>query len=381
MQEEIPKSDNFVDKETILGLASQLSFTTDDGNGPKSSVLKQVEDIGVVTGTDNLPSCYIVNYEDSGFIIMPADNRLTPVLAHSETGKFAIAGELPPGVSEWLEETAAYVSYIRESDEEQTGNVADAWNPISVQRIIIGGGGNDEFEPDWGQCPQNELVGPLLTTAWHQRDGFNNLLQYGGCNTDKTNGRYPAGCVAIAVAQVMRYHEFPTTSYFWIFMLDRTGTDEASRLVSDIGTALGTEYSCEKSNAETSKVPEILKNRFGYSSAVYDHFNVDIVTANLKQRRPVILSGARKEYALGLPYRGDGHAWVCDGYKKNIQCEYDLNGRFNGNYTMSTWLYMNWGWNIDNTNYNGWYSWNSWDTNDGEYNFNYTKKMVYNIKP
>ena len=46
-----------------------------------------------------------------------------------------------------------------------------------------------------------EKVGPLLTTAWHQDAPFNN-------HTPIINGEHaPAGCVPIAIAQVVNYHQ------------------------------------------------------------------------------------------------------------------------------------------------------------------------------
>jgi len=372
------ENNNFVDRKTIYELVSQLTFTSDDGNGLKSSKQKRVENMEPVTGSDGLASCYIVNYEDDGFLIMAADNRMMPVLAYSNTGNFETTDdELPPGVALWLEETAAYVSEVRKSDKEQTGNVVDAWNPVSIQRII-GGGGNDEFEPDWwGNCPQDEIVSPLLTTNWHQGEGFNELMQYAGCSITN-NGKYPAGCVAIAMAQTMRYHRYPAT-YFWNLMSNNEGSNEASRLVATAGISVGMGYSCDGSGAKSENIPNSLKNSFGYSSANYGDFNVDRVITDLNQGRPVILSGARKEYAVGIPYRGKGHAWVCDGYRRSYYCEYNLAGNFNGNYTVTTYLHMNWGWG--NSSYNTWYIYGDWSSKDGEFNYNYDKKMVYNIKP
>lgn len=59
-------------------------------------------------------------------------------------------------------------------------------------------------------------VGPLLDSNWHQNAPFNNL-----CPIWPGDGeRSFAGCVAIAMAQIMKYHEWPvqgegSSFYFW----------------------------------------------------------------------------------------------------------------------------------------------------------------------
>lgn len=50
-----------------------------------------------------------------------------------------------------------------------------------------------------------DYVRPMLTTKWHQQSPF----------SDRTPGNYPAGCVAIAVAQIMAYHEYPRDYCNW----------------------------------------------------------------------------------------------------------------------------------------------------------------------
>lgn len=50
-----------------------------------------------------------------------------------------------------------------------------------------------------GYNSNNRKVGPLMNTKWGQEGGYSALCP----------NEYPAGCVAIAMAQIEKYHEWP----------------------------------------------------------------------------------------------------------------------------------------------------------------------------
>ncbi len=54
-----------------------------------------------------------------------------------------------------------------------------------------------------------EKIGPLLTTAWHQDAPFNNYAPITRWSVFHEWQKSPAGCVPIAMAQIMAYHKFP----------------------------------------------------------------------------------------------------------------------------------------------------------------------------
>ncbi len=75
--------------------------------------------------------------------------------------------------------------------------------PEEFDAYVASGG----FAPMSGQ-------GPLLTTNWHQGEPYNNYCPMGD------GGRCLVGCVALAAAQVMRYHRWPVLGkgdhdYMW----------------------------------------------------------------------------------------------------------------------------------------------------------------------
>src|SRR5690606_36004508 len=106
------------------------------------------------------------------------------------------------------------------------------------------------------------------------------------------NKAYP-GCVATATAQIMKYHQFPY-NYNWSDMPNLYGTTTTAGLMRDIGTAVNMNYTCDGSKANTrTEVASAFKNNFGYSSATYADYNLQIVRSELNYNRPVVLRGDR----------------------------------------------------------------------------------------
>ncbi|HBH24194.1 MAG TPA: hypothetical protein DDY13_12320 [Cytophagales bacterium] len=378
---EIQQTENFVSLDEASGIATVIEYPL--SSNPKdvnlrakgnTSKFKEIEKILSVPDSEGNPSYYIVNYKDDGFIMISADNRINPIRAYSLTEKFPMESEeLPSGLVGWLAESSDMISEIRVLDEEQTQSVAKAWNPCEIQKTIRRIDPDDDCGGNGGGCEnQYTTIGPLLQTTWGQGTGYNNLVPHTGCS-NYSNGRAPTGCVATAMAQIMKFHEFPN-NYNWDNMPNGYGTNETSRLMRDIGAAVNMKYGCSGSSANTKdEVASSFRNDFGYSSASYSGFNRDIVKQQLRWNRPVILRGGRKSgWWIFATYK-DGHAWVCDGYRSSTIYSEDCSMGWGYLY-----LHMNWGW-TQYSRLNGWFAYNNW--NPGNYTFNYKKGMVYNIKP
>lgn len=208
-----------------------------------------------------------------------------------------------------------------------------------------------------------------MNTTWNQGCGYNDLLD--ACTTGGSCGRVWTGCVATATAQVMRYWEHPN-SYNWSIMLNTTGSTETSRLMQDVGDAVNMDYGCDGSGAYTSDARNALVNTFGYSTyASYVDYNTTTLVRQLKTwNRPVILRGEGS----------GGHAWVCDGYRRNKITTIHNPGTYYEyeTYTYSPlYLWMNWGWGPFGGN--GWFLYNNFTP--GSNNFNSDRKMIINIPP
>lgn len=199
---------------------------------------------------------------------------------------------------------------------------------------------------------------------------YNSALDDCGCTDTYLYGKPYAGCVAIAMVQVMNYHKKPQWVN-WSVATSATGFGYAD-VIKDAGLVIGTRYGCGGSSADTGNVPNALKSRFGYASADFrDGFSSEIVKDNIRRNMPVILAGNKKNGWSWIGGYGPGHAWVCDGYRTLENC-----------HARALYLHMNWGWGdkVFNSS-NGYYGVGEWwkSRTGGHYSEN--QRMVYNIKP
>lgn len=257
---------------------------------------------------------YVFNY-DNGFVITTADDRLPAILGYSNQGEFNYE-KIPLNMRNWLkgyeDEISAYLPVAPESD-------AAFRNRKSVSR---------------------KPIEPLLKTKWDQDAPYNN-------DCPKINGvTSVTGCVATAVAQLMKFHEWPEkptgsangvtfkgTTYDWKNMLNEyekghyssTQASAVAKLMRQVGAAVDMQYSPYSSGAYDYNVQLALPKYFGYSEGLTFYWKdytpmkdwCDIVYNELSEGRPLYYSGASSE---------GGHAFVCDGYSEN---EY---------------FHFNWGW-------------------------------------
>jgi len=318
-------------------------------------------------GGNNLTALHIFNFAEGGFVILSADKRTQAVLAFSEGNSFGFKGGLPTGISLWVGEMISLVEATRKED-------------LPLQKTYEAE--IDQFIELFGRKRPPDT----LKTLWAQQMGFNNFmpkLDYCGTSSypalpPENKGRAYTGCVATAMAQIMRYYEYPK-KYDYSIMPEvvntanvvSKGTNEAALLIFDISSSLPVDPECEATGAAANIVDIVktFKNNFNYSPTV-DHRVFDFQTAKheIANGRPVILTGFWSQ-SNWLP--GKGHAWVADGCFDTADQE-----KRNGNGSIAL-LHMNWGWG--NSGYNGWYYSETWAP--GSYNHQYRKEMVVGIQP
>ncbi len=316
---------------------------------------------GAGMGTDGLePAYYVYNYgKDGGFVIVAGDDCLPAVLAFSEQGTFE-PKELPSQVSAWLD---GYKATIRAS---RAGTDWPVPAPELGKEIVID-------------------VQPLLKSRWNQAKPYNNLCPSAG------GERAATGCAATAIAQIMKYHQWPDRGmgsnthlgqyvdfsqsvYEWEKMRDTyvEGTyseDEAqavAKLMSDVGNAVWMQYDYA-SAAQNAHIYRALYTHFKYSKKAQYVLRNTMTTAEWKRLirqeleagRPVYYSGLSDDLTMG-------HAFVCDGIDQT------------GNY-----LHFNWGWS---GNCDGFYYLNMLNPPNpgiggGQGNFNADHTVIIGIEP
>lgn len=368
-------SADFVSADEATTIAEAIQFgsteaTTADGKATTRSagLNKEVQSVTPVPDASGVTAFYVINYKGGGFMLLAADKRVNPVLAVSETSTFPVNESLyPEGLVEWMTGAKSYVQRVRLKQTLLSEEMSAAWESSSIQKMAIPPKDSEMTPGDEGggsgTCKDYyEAVEPLITTKWNQRNGYNALAPSLGCDG---NGKAPAGCIAVAMAQIMKYHKFPRF-YNWNAMPDNYATTETAKLMKDIGDAVSMKYGCKGSSSTIFKAVKGF-SRFGYT-AEWANFSPKTVIRELKAGRPVILRGGRDQ-GIFMIYV-DGHEWVCDGWRKIVTYN---NCKRNAN----EGLHMNWGWS--GNYYDGWYTFHDWRPG-GEIH-NYDKMMIYNIKP
>ncbi|MDR1407695.1 MAG: C10 family peptidase [Tannerella sp.] len=283
---------------------------------------------------------HIINFDDDdGFVLVSADDRMEPVLAYSEEGYFDDDYDnMPYGLQLWLDECRETVQYLRENEEPQIDEITVLWNKL-VEPASISIRGEQPSEPP---CTDYELtIFQLLTTTWGQGTGYNSALNSIICNGSLVKPE--AGCVPVAVAQILKYHQKPT-SYNWSAMVNTFGTTETQLLIANIHTYINATspitYACDGTGVNGNyNIANLFTNYFGYANAFQGTYSSQSVKAHIVAQRPVILMASESS--------GKGHVWVCDGVSEYQPCA--LGGHGTAGYIT---FHMNWGWDGQ---FDGWY--------------------------
>lgn len=357
----------------LLLIASNYSMFDKLGKLKSSSEKKEVTEVFSLKheGQDYL---HVVNYQNSGFAIVSASKKEFPILAYSDNGEFILDENMPSDLAMWLEATMENIKIIHEKNLTPPSAVNKEWKKYST----LGDNNSttkafeDPYDPD--DCTmQLTQRGPYLSTSWSQGCGYNDfcpLISGGPC------GRSQVGCVAVAMGQIIRYHEYPSI-YDYSLMEDSYATSETALLLSDCGVAINMDYGATESGADGGRIDNVLKDVFGYSSAsdgTYALNSYNTVTSNLNQGWPLVLMGCREKnsiFGITLGYE-KCHAWVCDGYRSSyFPCSGSTHLQF----------HMNWGWS---PTYNGWFGFNTWAvtmSNGTVRNYKYSNEYIFNIHP
>ena len=290
------------------------------------------------------PQYYIFNNPDGGWVIIAADDRVNPIIGYSNEGTFS-QENMPRNLEQWMEAVAATIDEVRQNGD----GVAS--------------------RPEWAAThrsdPDAQKV-EIKTALWDQSAPFNNLCPI----VTGENIRSVTGCVATAMAIIMRHNRWPahgkgqiggyTTEtaktyiapytideheYIWDYMPMNNSVGagwsaeqkfQVAQLIHDCGVAVQMDYTSEASAAQSSDMIKALQKNMSYSqsSALISRssYNLDEWYAILKRE----IDAGRVVYYSGEGASG-GHAFVCDGYDTDgskLHINWGWSGTCNGFYTL-----------------------------------------------
>ena len=279
-----------VDEQKARQLASDF-LSNMSPHGTRSGNVELTRAVtGVADGND--AAIYVFN-SDNSFVIISADDRTPAVLGYSDHGAYDMK-KAPDGLKAML-----------------------GWFQASVRN----------YSTTRGEVSKHAAIKPLLTTKWNQHSPYNLLCPYDAEN----DALSVTGCVATAMAQIMKYHEYPS-AYDWSLMKDEydsgdesAAAQEVAKVMKDAGASVYMEYSAIVSSANVDGISEAFRNTFGYSISTElvsrAYFTAqewdELIYSNLENKMPVYYSGTAididdsKGYLQGVEA---GHGFVVDGY-------------------------------------------------------------------
>lgn len=298
-----------------------------------------------ISDSVGIAELYVFANPEGGFVIVSADDCALPILGYSAKSDFLVP--LPSNVQDWLNGYAWEIRQLVQHAVQPSQQVTAEWKHYR--------------EAETTKTTLTTVVAPLLTTTWSQGTYYNNL-----CPIDASTNQHTAtGCVATAMAQVMKYWNHPVqgmgaesynhptygmqsanfgaATYDWANMpnaLNATSTSQqvqaVATLMYHVGVSIVTNYGLSSSGGSAADivsragltypcVENALRQYFDYHPQLFgarlngmgDDLWKAMLRTELDSARPVVYSG----FDLS-----GGHCFVCDGY--------DSQDRF----------HFNWGW-------------------------------------
>ncbi len=285
-----------------------------------------------------------------GFVIIGGDETARTILGYSDNGTFDYA-TAPENLKWWLSQYEQQISAAIKNGSTTAAAKGGMGGVKSIARANIE---------------------PLCSTRWDQNAPYNTAIPKILNNSYDSNGAFATGCVATAMAQIMKKYNFPThgtgsygydidygsagiitfqadfanTTYDWANMNNSyaynviSGGEQGpyeqavATLMYHCGVAADMLYGQiggTGSSASSHTAAQGMINYFGYDKGMsYEEraFYTDddweeMIYAELAAGRPVLYSGRTS--------LNQGHAFVCDGYQAAGNL-FHINWGWSGNY-------------------------------------------------
>ncbi|MBR4391266.1 MAG: C10 family peptidase [Bacteroidales bacterium] len=324
---------------------------------------------------------YVYNVGQEGYVVVSGDDYYRPIIGYSKSDPFDPTN---PGL-------AYYLRTIQSGRNKLTGtpspDIAAEWEMVMNEgRLMSKNGGR--------------MVDVLVQTRWNQNYPYNAMCPAfaGG-----PGGHFYVGCVATAMAQIMKYWNHPlqgqgshtytseahpytaqhpvnipaitstanfgATTYDWDNMPNSVSSSSPAEQINAVATlsfhcavAVDMDWDYDGSGSNSQLASQRISQYFRYSNAAsYQrraNFSAPVWAQKVKESLdmgwPLLYSGVEE----GAPY---GHAFVLDGYDDN-----DM-------------YHFNWGWSGSGDD---WFTFETQDYHVGDGAvFNFAPAEVYNNTP
>ncbi len=296
-----------------------------------------------VVTKDNRTSCFVFNI-NKGFIVIAGDDAVFPVFAYSFDHNYT-GTNFPEGFKNLMEDYTAQVEYAIDREAVASEKIKLVWEKYLSESFVS----------------EKSVIGiePLLSTTWGQGCYYNTAFpeeEQGQC------GHLFTGCVATAMAQIMKYYNYPesgtgsfgyntsygyveadfeNTVYNWSEMENHLADENeaVATLMFHSAISLSSQFFPEGTGAYDTTVPGALFKYFKYKSDAQflfrDEYAGDwkaLLRSELDEHRPVLYGGVAELKTLY------GHSLVCDGYQDTafFHFNWGSGGNYDGYFYLDT---------------------------------------------
>ena len=290
-------------------------------------------------------SYYVVNFE-SGWVVVPANDAMVPVLGYNLSGSFPAIENQIDNFHSWMQTYVDQVNFIRENNLEAEDNVVERWNTYSTST------------PTTLNLKGDRDIDPLLTNTWNQDSPYNAMCPE---DEDGSGGHVYVGCVATAMSMIMHYWRYPlqgsgSNSYYhypygtisanfgeanynWDGMTDEIDDKfvwEIAEIGFHAGVGVDMMYAPDGSGAYSDEVPYAMINYFNYQSITQYMEKSGYPIATWEGMIQTELDNLRPLYYSGRTSDNSGHAFVLDGYQgmNYYHFNFGWSGSGNGFYSL-----------------------------------------------
>lgn len=264
----------------------------------------------------------------SGFVIVSAEDAGHPIIGYSTESAFVKPSATEnPNFYFWMEKRKKEIEFMRNNNIQADSEIKNEWTGYSTNK----------FSP-----PSVNTVTPLCQAIWDQGSPYNGMCP----------GNSYTGCVATAMAIIMKYWSYPAqgngqssyasaygtlsanygaTTYNWANMPVPYGSgSDVAKIMYHCGVSVEMMYSPSGSGAYVcDPVPSAenaYKTYFKYDPGLHCADQTAYTTSAWIQLLESELNAGRPFNYQGVDPVQGGHVWVCDGF--------DASNNF----------HMNWGW-------------------------------------
>ena len=320
-------------------------------------------------GVNGLVDYYVFNVAPNGFVMISGDDNVIPVLAYSTESNFH--GNANSPIQHWLRKASGRMdSVINRRVHIISLKTKALWDTYKSGNLNSAPPVNTTLQPS---------VAPLVATTWNQYPLYNDLCPYNPADEEQC----VTGCVATAMAQVMKYWDYPpigvgsysyndninynygvlsmnfaNTPFKWDSMplnLSSSTTLHEDTAVATLMYACGVSVAMEYGDLDeggsgafvvfNSGGPSgvcsggvcaqcALETYFGYNPNIQAVLQASYTTGGWDTLFMTELDSSRPIICYGYDVNGyGGHCWVADGYESS--------GLF----------HMNWGWGGEDNGY------------------------------